>query len=107
MKNFKFLMVAFLMFAFIIPVSAMPLSSVYKTEKSFKKENVIKATIVSLEIVYVSEHSSYRKICPQVPFYHVKKANVLNYVDKWKLDYQKLKVFNFVKPKMNFYPKIV
>ena len=58
MKNVFTLMLALFMFAFILPVTAMPLPSVNKTEKTFSKEVIVKATIVGVEILNVAESPS-------------------------------------------------
>jgi len=60
MKNIFSLVLALFMFALIVPVSAMPIPSVDKTEKTFKKEVVIKATIVVVEVFNVAESPSVK-----------------------------------------------
>lgn len=61
MKNVFTLMLALFMFAFILPVTAMPLPSVNKTEKTFQKEVIVKATIVSVEIFSFVESPSVKQ----------------------------------------------
>lgn len=62
MKNIFSLMLAFFMFALVLPVTAMPLPSVNKTEKTFHKEVIVKATVVGVVIFNVAESPSVQPL---------------------------------------------
>lgn len=71
MKNIFSLMLALFLFAIILPVTAMPLPSVNKTEKTFHKEVIVKATIVGVEIFNIAESPSVRPLfCERFNFYN-------------------------------------
>jgi hypothetical protein len=71
MKNVFTLMLALFMFAFILPVTAMPLASVNKTEKTLHKEVIIKATFVGVEIFSFAESPSVSPLfCERFNFYN-------------------------------------